>query len=100
MEPKIIFADTAVKEMWKSFQWYENRSAGLGWLFVEFVDKTIKLISINPEGYPKKRNSYREIYLSKFPFVIVYEFVNEKKVVYVLHIFHTKRNPKSKYRKK
>lgn len=93
MEYKIILSSEAVKELQESYQWYEGRSEGLGGRFVEFIDKTIKLILLNPEGYPNKRGSYREMVLSKFPYLIVYEFVKEEHIVYILHVFHTKRNP-------
>ncbi len=100
MDYKVILSSEAVKELQESYEWYEGRSEGLGVRFIELIDKVIKLILVNPEGYPIKRVPYREIVLSKFPYLIVYEFVKEKHIVYILHIFHTKRNPKLKYKQK
>jgi len=59
MEYKIILSSAAIKELQESYQWYEGRSEGLGVRFVELIDKAIKLILLNPEGYPNKRGSYR-----------------------------------------
>ncbi len=100
MDCKIIFSTKATKELHESFKWYENRSVGLGVLFVQFIDKTIRLIELNPEGYPNKVGPYREVAFSKFPYLLIYEFVKETQTVYILHVFHTKRNPKHKYKKK
>jgi len=100
MDYKIILSVKVVKDLQESYEWYEDRSEGLGGQFVELVDKAIKLIILNPEAYPNKKSPYREIVLSKFPYVIIYEFVKEENTVYVLHVFHTKRNPKLKYKLK
>jgi len=93
MDNKIIISSEAVKELQESYEWYEARSDGLGGRFVEFFEKAINLILLNPEGYPNKREPYREMVLGKFPYLIVYEFVKEEHIVYILHVFHTKRNP-------
>jgi mRNA-degrading endonuclease RelE of RelBE toxin-antitoxin system len=98
MEIKVLFSSNAAKEIRESHLWYEERSSGLGNLFVDIVDKTIQFLLMNPEGYPEKSPPYREIVLDKFPFVIIYEFDNQMQTIYVLHVFHTKRNPKSKYK--
>ena len=34
-----------------------------------------------------------------FPYVIVYKINKRKKLIYISAIYHTKRNPKYKYRK-
>ncbi|NCO31898.1 type II toxin-antitoxin system RelE/ParE family toxin [bacterium] len=97
---KIILSSEAVKTLQESYEWYEVRSEGLGNRFVELVDKAIRLITQNPVSYPNKSGPYREIVLGKFPYVIVYELIKEEHIIYILHVFHTKRNPKQKYRRK
>jgi hypothetical protein len=97
MENRLIITDGAGKELSESFLWYEERLYGLGERFLEVIEKSFRLIELTPERFPIKRKSYREFVVSKFPFVIVYEFIENEKVVLVLHVFHTKRNPKRKY---
>lgn len=97
---KSILSSEAVKELQESFEWYEVRCEGLGIQFIEHIDKTIRLIRKNPETFPVKGGSYREVVINKFPFVIIYELLKNDHIVYILHIFHTKRNPKQKYRRK
>ncbi|MEI6748729.1 MAG: type II toxin-antitoxin system RelE/ParE family toxin [Bacteroidales bacterium] len=100
MDYKIILSSEAAKDIKESYQWYEGRSEGLGGRFVGFIDKAIKLILLNPEGYPTKKGQYREIVFDKFPYLIVYEFVKEEHIIYILHVFHTKRNPTHKFKRK
>jgi hypothetical protein len=71
---------------------------GLGEQFVYFIDLTIELILQNPEGFPVKKNPYREAALKKFPYQIVYEYVKKEQAIYILHIFNTRRHPKLKYK--
>ena len=100
MENRVILSSVATKELQDSFQWYEDRLGDLGSRFVGIIDKTIEFILLNPEGYPEKSPPYREIVLEKFPYVLVYEFDKTKHIVYILHIFHTKRNHRLKYKLK
>ncbi len=100
MDKKLILSSVATKELQDSHQWYEDHSKGLGLRFVDDIDKTIEFILLNPEGYPEKRHPYREITLEKFPYLIIYEFDKANSIVYILHIFHTKRNPILKYKRK
>ncbi len=94
-----IFSSTAAREIQESFDWYENREEGLGHRFIDIIDKVIELILLNPEGFPNKKDPYREAALKIFPYLIVYEYVKEKQVVYILHIFHTGRHSRIKYKR-
>jgi len=100
MDNKIILSSEASRELQESYMWYESRSEGLGERFVELIDKEIKLIKLNPEGYPSKRAPYREIALGKFPYLIIYEYIKVAHVLYILHVFNTNKNPVHKYEQK
>ena len=96
---KIIFSSVAEKEIRESFQWYEIQTVGLGKKFIEVVDKTISFILFNPKGFPKKYAQYREVAITKFPYLIIYEFDEIHETIFIFHVFHTKRNPRLKYKK-
>jgi plasmid stabilization system protein ParE len=98
MNCSVIFSSKAAEEFQESYVWYEGLKKGLGLRFIEILDNAIDLIKGNPEGFPKKKDLYREAVVKKFPFIIVYEYVAVRQVVFILHIFHTKRHPKIKYR--
>lgn len=90
----------AQKEIRKSFNWYEEQSDGLGLRFVNAIDHAVNSISKNPEVYQNRKGNTREFVVDQFPYIIVYRFVKKENRIYILHIFHTSRNPKLKYRRK
>jgi plasmid stabilization system protein ParE len=99
MGNKVIFSSSAAKEIRDSFDWYEDRVNGLGEQFIQIIDLSLELILLNPEGFPVKKSPYREIVLKKFPYQIIYEYLKKEQIIYILHIFNTRRHPKLKYRK-
>jgi len=99
MACKTVFSTTAAKEIMNSYVWYEDLAKGLGDRFVNFIDLALALIEQNPVGFPKKRGSYREATLKKFPYQIICEYIEEKLTIYILHVFHTKRHPRIKHKR-
>jgi plasmid stabilization system protein ParE len=97
MEYKIELFPIAVEELEKSALWYESHSPGLGRRFINTIYEAFDSIALAPEAYAQKRARYREFVVDKFPYVIVYEIVDD--MIYVLHVFHTSRNPKLKYKR-
>lgn len=100
MKYRIELHPSAVQELSEAFEWYEGRSPGLGHRFIEAIDKRFSEISDYPDRYPKRKEGFREIPIRIFPYIIIYEFFSKEKVVFVSYIFHTKRNPTLKYRRK
>jgi plasmid stabilization system protein ParE len=97
---KIVFSTTAEKELEESFNWYEKKTAGLGERFVVVIDNSLVSICSNPEAYSNKRTKYREFVVDDFPYIIVYELITKDHIINILHVFHTSRNPKLKYKNK
>jgi len=97
MANKIILSSSAQKEFRESAGWYKEQSPGLDKQFSEFIYNSLNLIAKDPEIYKLIKFGLREFIVEKFPFVIIYEYDGE--MINVVHIFHTSRNPKLKYRK-
>jgi mRNA-degrading endonuclease RelE of RelBE toxin-antitoxin system len=89
----------AIEELKDSYQWYEERVDGLGIKFIASVNKQLNVIAAHPERYPKKKGNYRETRIDIFPYIVIYEVLKTKKVIFVSYIFHAKRNPKLKYKR-
>lgn len=100
MSIEVAFLPVAKRELQESFDWYEERSAGLGEIFVEAIDRSLLAISLNPLAYPRYKSRYRQFVVDKFPYIIIYESLEFNDLINVLHIFHTSRNPKFKYKRK
>lgn len=88
------------KELAEAFQWYEERSPGLGERFIEAVSKRLSELSNYPDRYAKRKTESREVSTNIFPYILIYEFLPKEKIVFISYVFHAKRNPKLKYRRK
>jgi len=100
MDINFIFSAEAEKEVRESFDWYEEKADGLGISFTETIDDAVNSISKNPEAYRNRKGNTREFVVDRFPFIIVYRYSKKESLIYILHIFHTSRNPKLKYKRK
>ena len=100
MPDKFTISALAQTELEESAEWYEEQLDGLGERFSETVYISINTIIKAPVAFPKKNAKIREFVLDDFPFIIVYEYKEKENAIYILHIFHTSRNPKLKYKRK
>jgi mRNA-degrading endonuclease RelE of RelBE toxin-antitoxin system len=99
MNYNIVFHPEAEKEYIAGLNWYEKEKAGLGLEFEEAINKVLYKISLQPENYSYTRGDYREAKISIFPYSIVFKISHKKNFIYVVAVYHTKRNPRKKYRK-
>jgi plasmid stabilization system protein ParE len=100
MVNKIEVSPLAEKEIEESFNWYEKEAEGLGIRFILSIDEAINNISEKPEAYPKKKSNIRQCVVDVFPFVVVFEYLKADSLINILHVFHTSRNPKLRYKRK
>lgn len=56
-------------------------------------------IAESPENFAKKKGNHRAAVIDTFPYVIVFEIIITKKIVFVSYIFHTRRNSHLKYKR-
>lgn len=94
---RAIFSSRAQKEIAASWNWYEDRQLGLGDRFLKELTDIIHTIEQTPNKYPTRFKSYKETSIPVFPFLIIYRINERKKLVRVVSIFHTSRNPKKKH---
>jgi plasmid stabilization system protein ParE len=94
---KALFSSRAQKEVAESWNWYEDRQLGLGDRFVREVANKIKLIEQSPDRFPPRLKKFREAQVPVFPFVVIYRVNERKKLIHIVSVFHTSRNPKKKY---
>jgi len=92
---KIIILPLTEKEIDESIEFYESRNKGLGKQFLVYLQSYLKVLSTNPQLFEiKKQPNYRELTLIKFPFVIIYEIIENEIIIH--SVFHTSRNPQRK----
>lgn len=81
----------------EAFNWYEEQQAGLGDLFLAELENGFDKLEIWPLSYTIIKKNYRQFILRTFPYVIVYEILNDAVIVYA--VFHTSRNPRKKFKR-
>lgn len=88
--------DEANLEIIEAFLYYEEKRIGLGEEFLEHLDTYFDRITSRPRHFPQKRKPYREAFINRFPFMIIYQISKEKIIVY--SVFNTWQNPEKKIR--
>ena len=85
------FKDEANIEIIEAYLYYEEKRSGLGEEFLEHLDTYFDRITKNPKHFPQKRKPYREAFIKRFPFLIIYEIIKQTIIVY--SVFNTWQNP-------
>ena len=91
----IKIKEQANTEVSNAYKYYESKQIGLGEYFLSDFSNTINVIKLSPNGFVKF-HQYRQVRFSVFPFVIVYEVIENELVVYA--VFETHQDPKKKLR--
>ena len=91
----IKIKEQANTEVSNAYNYYESKQIGLGEYFLSDFSNTINAIKLSPNGFVKF-HQYRQVRFSVFPFVIVYEVIENELVVYA--VFETHQDPKKKLR--
>jgi len=92
----LIIKPRAILMVKEAYDWYEEQSKGLGEFFLSELDVCYKKVEAQPNLYGKVKNNFRQIKLKRFPYVVAYEVLKGKLVVF--EVFHTSRNPKHKFK--
>lgn len=94
MKLELIIRDEAELEIIEASVYYEKQQVGLGKLFLGHLQTYLDRIQTYPEHFSVKRKPYREAFIKKFPYLIIYEITKEKVIVY--SVFNTWQNPEKK----
>jgi plasmid stabilization system protein ParE len=94
----LIITEDASQEIMDAFNYYESAQAGIGAIFINYLESTFNSISTNPKGFKKISSKSRQAVVRKFPFIVIYEAINEQ--IVILAVFHTSRKPRKKPNKK
>jgi plasmid stabilization system protein ParE len=91
---------TAQAEFEASVLWYKERSIKAAANFVSAVHSAIDLICQAPFRWKQEYRDFRSLGLRKYPFTIMYTIDDQNSEVLIMAIYHQKRNPKKKFRRK
>jgi plasmid stabilization system protein ParE len=94
MNFRLHFSERSKPEIQEAYNWYEDQQVDLGEEFLLALDEAFARITSHPFSFSQKKGIFRECYVGKFPFLVVYKVKGTN--VYIHAVFHTSRNPKKK----
>jgi plasmid stabilization system protein ParE len=94
MTYKLILKSRAHIDLAEAIEYYQSKRKGLGLQFLKCAQKFFDRITRNPLHYPLKSNQFREAYLQKFPYVIIYQIIESEIIIF--SVFNTHQNPQRK----
>ena len=94
MTYKLILKSRANIDLAEAIEYYQGKRKGLGLKFLKCAQKFFDRIIKNPLQYSLKSNQFREAYIQKFPYVIIYAIIDNEVVVF--SVFNTHQNPAKK----
>jgi plasmid stabilization system protein ParE len=90
MKYSLEIKEEAVFDIKEAYLYYEEQKVGLGNRFLETLESYLERVQKYPEHYQIKRKPYREAFINKFPYIIIYEIEGDKVIVYA--VFNTWRS--------
>lgn len=94
------FEPKALKEYTSALKWYKKKSDLAAINLVKEIDAAIDIVCKDPFRFRISHQAFREISLKKYPFYLIYTIEETKKQVLIFSLFHHKRSPIAKFRKK
>jgi plasmid stabilization system protein ParE len=91
MTHTIRLREEAEHDLEEAASWYEGQRNGLGFEFLNAIEKTFDLISRSPESFPLVYRNIHRALTRKFPFGVFY-LITPSTVV-VIGILHGSRHP-------
>ncbi|WP_298542432.1 type II toxin-antitoxin system RelE/ParE family toxin [uncultured Aquimarina sp.] len=94
MTYKLILKPRAELELEDALEWYNSKSKGLGFRFLNSVRSEISYIQKFPKHFQISKYSFRQAPIPRFPFIVVFGIENDTIIIY--SIFNTHQNPTKK----
>jgi toxin ParE1/3/4 len=95
---RLIILPYAENDIKDTLTYYNELNQGLEKEFIEIIDASFNEIIKSPDAFPKAKYDIKKFVVKKFSFCIYY--IDRKEALYILAIFHDKRNPKELYKKR
>ena len=94
MSYKLVVKQQAKQQIADGIEWYETQQKGLGLKFLNHIESYFKIILENPNIYEIKRKPFREAFVKKFPYLIIYTI--QKDEIIISTVFNAYQDPEKK----
>lgn len=89
---KIKFLKIAQQEIEDAFNWYNYQTEGLGYKFLDELDRAVRRAASFPKSCIEIESDLRRCLLARFPYGLIYGLDNED--VVIIAVAHLHRNPR------
>ena len=94
MAYRLVIKSLATAEALEAFDYYESLPTKRGERFFEELDACYERILVHPTSFSYSNKPFREMKMPHFPYVIIYQVIDEDVIVY--SVFNTNQNPSRK----
>lgn len=98
MTYELLLKAEANNDIVQAYRWYESQQESLGESFLQEVEYYLERIVKHPLQFPRRHKKKRAAALKRFPYLIVFELMDEQVIVFAM--FNTHQNPKKLYKRK
>ena len=91
---RLRYTNRANTDVKLALDWYEKQRMGLGFDFLDCLEKSILEIISYPEMHELSYGNFRRCIIKRFPFSIFYTIENEEIVIH--SIFNNRQDPQKK----
>jgi len=88
---RVRFLAVARQELDDAFVWYERQSDGLGYEFLDEVDRAVRRVASYPDSCAELSTGVRRALVSRFPYGLIYS--QEINAIVVVAVAHLHREP-------
>jgi toxin ParE1/3/4 len=88
----VDFHRLALRELVGASAWYRERSEQARVRFRNAVFDAVERIATDPHAHVVLASPYRSVRVRRFPYVLIYEILDDKRVL-IVAVAHTSRRP-------
>lgn len=94
MDFYLYYSHRAIRESREAYLFYKGHSTKAAQKFKEALKAHRELLILNPHAFQVIRPPYRELFIGKFPYLIIYSI--HEQTIMIHSISHTSRKPLKK----
>ncbi len=97
MKFHLLVKQEALQDIEDAMIWYAPKAFDLDKKFLTAVEDTLLRILNNPFAFKKIYKNFRQTAIKVFPYIILYEPVND--IIFIYAVFNTWQDPQKKIRR-
>ena len=94
MKRRTIFLENARRDLDAAFSYYEAKQRGLGYRFVDDVERSVSMIEAFPYAWTNVAPNLHRCLLKTFPYALLYRYDKDREMVIIVAVASLRQKPK------